>query len=141
MSSLDLTDEQMARLLGHAQQRSYAPGEVLIEEGDEPRAIFFLRSGRVLIERDHLGTRVPIDDVGPGEVLGEMSFVAGEPASATVVADEPTDADVIPASDLDALLQEDLILASSFYRSLARTLAVRLRRSTDARIGFDSSFG
>ena len=74
-------------------------------------------------------------------MLGEMSFVAGEPASATVVADEPTDADVIPASDLDALLQEDLIFASNFYRSLARTLAVRLRRSTDARVGFDYSFG
>jgi CRP/FNR family cyclic AMP-dependent transcriptional regulator len=61
--------------------RLLAAGELLIEEGLRPNQLFVLESGAVTIERD--GTPFARID-SPGAVFGELSFVLGQPATATV---------------------------------------------------------
>ena len=60
---------------------SLADGEVLMEEGAAPGAMFVLVQGELLIEHDGVAfARVDT----PGAVFGEMSAVLGRPATATV---------------------------------------------------------
>ena len=50
------------------------------------QAIFILLGGTAQVQGNHLGSAVPISTLGPGEIFGDMSFLASAPASASVVA-------------------------------------------------------
>lgn len=83
-------------LLALARRQHYAPaGEELITEGDEPAHLIIPRSGTGRVVKNRLGGRVPVGRLGPGDVLGELSFVDRSPASASVVADTEIEADVL----------------------------------------------
>jgi len=125
-----LTDKQRAVLLEHAQLVTYADGETIVEEGARRRAIFILRRGTVSIEKQHLGTGIPLDELGEGEVFGEMSFLEETGASASVVAQGSVELYVLEAAGLEGLLDSDSELAANFYRSLAHMLSRRLRHNT-----------
>jgi CRP/FNR family transcriptional regulator, cyclic AMP receptor protein len=60
---------------------SYAPGAVLIREGEAHGRLFVLVDGAVEITR--AGTRITVVDI-PGAVFGEMSALLGSAATATV---------------------------------------------------------
>ena len=59
-----------------------------------------------------------------------MSFLENAGASASVVADEEVEIDIIGAVHLNSLLEADPGFSSRFYRSLARFLSNRLRQTT-----------
>ena len=65
----------------HLPVRSATAGETLIEEGAPAAELLVLRSGSIVVERD--GVRFARID-HPGAVFGEMSWVLGRPATATV---------------------------------------------------------
>jgi len=131
---LDLLDERERRsLLEKARPRIYAPGEQLITEGDREVRLILVRSGSARVEKTHLGTGVPINRVVAGEVLGELCFVDGYPASASVIADTEVEADVLDGADVERLLAADPALAARLHRALAITLAGRLRNADRAR--------
>jgi CRP-like cAMP-binding protein len=128
-----LEDDERRRLLGPAQSQTFAPGEQLIGEGAGDVRLIVVRSGRARIEKDHLGGRVPIGHVGPGEVLGELSFLDRLPASASVIADTEIEADVLEGADVDRLLVDVGALAAHVHRAMAITIAGRLRKADAAR--------
>ena len=123
-----LTDEHWSELLQRAQRRTFAAGDVILEEGSPNRALYILRRGCLRVEHEYLNGRVEISRLGPGEIFGEMSFVEEALASASVVADEAAEVDCLDEGEFASLLAADLDLAARFYRSLACTLAERLRR-------------
>ncbi len=63
--------------------------------------------------------------IGSGEVFGEMSLIDDQARSATVVAEEPTEAATLSAWDFRKELQEN----SEMTLSLLRTLSQRLREA------------
>ena len=71
----------------------YKAGEHVIEEGTRPKTLFNLAKGRVTVEIQRLNeaTQLPesvkILTLYPGAVFGEMSFLTGELACASVVAE------------------------------------------------------
>ena len=102
-------------------QRSVAPGEVLLTEGDTGGSLFVLLDGTLRIEKDG----VPITEVGErGACVGELALLLDIPATADVVASEPSTVAVV--ADAHRMLAEhpDLALA------LARLLAARVQRMT-----------
>jgi CRP-like cAMP-binding protein len=117
------------RLLAHGHQQRFAAGEEILRERHRSRAVYVLLNGRVAVEKDHLGVGVVVDELRPGAVFGEVSFLDGSLASASIVARE--DVDVFVLDELDDLLTSDPALASGFYRSLATLLARRLRFTTE----------
>jgi CRP/FNR family transcriptional regulator, cyclic AMP receptor protein len=120
------------KLLALAQKRTYAPQEELIVEDEPTTKLIILRSGIGRVTKNHLGARVPLRHVGPGEVLGELSFVDAHPASAGVVAQEQIEAEVLDGAELRGLLTSDQALGLHVYRALSITLAERLRSSSEA---------
>lgn len=69
-----------ARLLKLARWQTRQPGETLMEEGQATPELVFVARGAASIEV--AGNLVGV--CGPGDFLGEMSFLTGRPASATV---------------------------------------------------------
>ncbi len=70
------------RLLRLASARTLAPGEALTQEGEPVRTLSFVASGVFTIARG--GTIVAA--CGPGDYIGELSFLTGQPATATATA-------------------------------------------------------
>jgi extracellular factor (EF) 3-hydroxypalmitic acid methyl ester biosynthesis protein len=125
-----MTIEDQRLLLERARHMRFGRGEVIIAEGSRRRAIFLLEEGFVRIERAHLGQGIAVARRGPGGVFGEMAFVEGDSASASVIADEELDAAVIDDADVQALLASVPGFATRFYQSLTLTLSQRLRELT-----------
>jgi CRP-like cAMP-binding protein len=121
-----LTPEDRHLLLEKARRAAFRRGERIVEEGASTRAIYIIRKGSVRVEQDRAGQRVEIDRMDAGEFFGEMSFLEGTGASATVVADDDVEVDVIDGPDVQHLLDTHHAFAARFYRSLAVALSQRL---------------
>lgn len=126
-----LDEAQRRALLDKARTRRYERDEFILREGGPHGGIFIVRRGTVRVEKEHLGQSVPVNELGPGDVFGEMSFLEESVASASIVADETVDVAIIARSDVQELLESDPIFAAALYRSLAIELSRRLRHSTD----------
>lgn len=66
------------------EDRTYAPAETVVRQGDRPGALWFVARGEADVLRD--GRKVA--SIGEGHFIGEMSLLTDEPASADVVAQE-----------------------------------------------------
>ncbi|MBI2191282.1 MAG: cyclic nucleotide-binding domain-containing protein [Planctomycetes bacterium] len=128
-----LTAQDQELLLSDARRVHYPRDEEILAEGSRRQAIFLVRKGMVRIERAYLGRGVSVARLGPGTLFGEMSFVEDSGASASVIADEEVEADVMEGAAIHARLSADPALALRFYQSLALTLSQRLRE-TSARL-------
>lgn len=97
---------------------SFRPGDVLREQGQYYRSMYWLTEGVAKVEfKDGSGPRTA--SVGAGWPIGEISFLRGSPAVATVTAAAPTNALVIDDATLARLEREQPALAVRFLRLLA----------------------
>ncbi|MBI5494908.1 MAG: cyclic nucleotide-binding domain-containing protein [Deltaproteobacteria bacterium] len=125
LGELSFSDLQL--LQRHCVPVSYAAGAVIMEQGAPGAGLLVLERGRVQVLQ--MGTQPPreLATLGPGETLGELSFVDGAPTSARVVALEPTRALLVPGHVLGDFLATRDAAAVRVYRALLRTLVGRLR--------------
>jgi hypothetical protein len=82
----DLDGEEADVLTSEAEVIDCEAGEVVLAEGDTDPALFFIERGTVeVLKQDETQEhRFAIATLEAGDFFGEMSFVDGEPASATV---------------------------------------------------------
>ncbi|HVJ98010.1 MAG TPA: cyclic nucleotide-binding domain-containing protein [Acidimicrobiia bacterium] len=122
-----LTDEERVRFLSRAESRSYEPDEVILGEGDYNEDIFILIGGKARVDKQLETGPKTVAYIGTGEAFGEMSLLDGSPTNSSVVAETAVEAYVLPLVAVADLLEEDPMLASHLYHSLAVMLARRLR--------------
>jgi len=83
-----LTGEERATLARDMRLVLLKPGEVVMRQDDAGQSMFVLAEGLLHVEaRDASGRQARINQIRPGQVVGEMSLLTGEPRSATVIAD------------------------------------------------------
>src|SRR5438067_215225 len=111
-----LAAEQRDLIRARSRQQDYASGEAIVEDGAPVSALYVIASGAASVEKMHLGRGIPLGELGPGALVGEVSYLDGSPASASVVARTDVTAHVIEG--LDDLLGADPELAAGLYRSL-----------------------
>lgn len=84
-----VTDEDIEVLVASAARRKFGWPERFIEEGAAGDSIYLIVEGAVEVTvKQPDGTRIEVAELGPGEAVGIMSLLTGEPRSATVRADE-----------------------------------------------------
>jgi len=105
----------------------FAQGEHLFLEGSTGREMYILRSGRVRVSISKDGRSVPITELGKGCHVGEMSFIAAIPRTATVTALEPVVANRVSPD----ILLDDAISISGWAISIARVMVERIKRTTE----------
>lgn len=73
-------------LMGEFKSRSFAPNEVILEEGKKGNGLYLLLHGRVEVSRLVNQEPLVLAELGPGDVFGEMSLLTGEPTTASITA-------------------------------------------------------
>lgn len=127
-----LRDEEHNQLLQSCERKAYKPGAVLIQEGEKQTALYVIVKGEVKVQRDHDGFAIELSRAGQGEIFGDMSFIEGQAASATVLAgDEEVLAFVITHQHIATQMGQNPAFAARFYQSLAEILSRRLRETTN----------
>lgn len=130
-----LTDEEQKKLLDAAHISNFQSGDVIIAEGGSVNTLMFIKSGNIRVTRaflDNLNAEFA-GPLGPGEVVGEMSFIDGQGASASLIADGHTEILEIPRETVFDMIKSDNGFAARFYESLFLDLARKLR-STNQRV-------
>ena len=78
-TSSDRSIEVVARIVDEV---TYAPGDVLVRQGDPGDSLIIIRSGAARVEQDGATIR----RLGPGDFLGEIALIDGGARKATVTA-------------------------------------------------------
>jgi CRP-like cAMP-binding protein len=81
-------------------------GKFLFKEGDEGGGLYIIRRGRVQVFRERNDLEVQFAELGPGDVLGTMTLLTGEPRTASVRALEDVEAIVMDSTAFTAGLGE-----------------------------------
>lgn len=105
-------------------------GTVLFEEGEHGEDAYILLQGRLGVFLTSGTAQEPLAQIEPGEFIGEMSLISGEPRSATVVALRDSELVRIPRPAFEAILGSIPQMASLIMRQMAS----RLRRTSRARV-------
>ena len=111
--------EELLSLAQRFPRRSFAAGERVLVEGESVRALLVLIEGRLRVEK--AGTLIATV-MEPGACVGEMSLLLGVPATADVVASEPSVLAVI--DDAATMLEREPGLPLALSRLLAARLQV-----------------
>jgi len=137
INSLDDVDIEWIFSVG--KESTIPPGVQLIKEGATPHSIYLLQNGTVSATNSI--SNEAIATIGPGEIIGEISFVDERPASASVSTLEQTDLIEISCETLREKINSDKEFASRFYLAVSRIMAQRLRNNIakDTTASFDSS--
>lgn len=118
-------DKKELRLIGNScQERKFAAGSVLMQQGDTGAGLFVITGGKVKITQavhpdraeEELGT------ASAGDVLGEMALLDDLPRSATVTAVEDVTALLLPIWDFRTSLRSNPDIAVKLLAALSHRL-------------------
>ncbi len=115
------------RLLDLADLERYQPGTVLTSEGQKVTQLIYIADGIVKIEH---GDRL-VAICGPGDYVGELSFLSGNPANATATVVKPTRGLAFDQAKLTAAIESDAQLRRTLDSALNKNLAGKLTRAND----------
>ncbi|MGA8147323.1 MAG: cyclic nucleotide-binding domain-containing protein [Gallionellaceae bacterium] len=118
-----LPEEELDYLVKTATIRRYENGEVLFHQGDKADGLYLIRRGSVTVSRMSGGKENVLSYVVAGNYVGEMALVSDKPRTATVRAAAPTEAIMLEAAVVTAVLERnetmrDILVAS--YRENVR---------------------
>jgi CRP-like cAMP-binding protein len=120
----DLSDPELAAVAACLVTRTFGKGVFIFHKDSPGQTLYVLESGRVRIFiLSESGQEISLNIYGPGEVIGELGFLDGQPRSASAVALEPTVAFALRREDFFQRLEDHPRLAVR----LLEILAARLR--------------
>jgi CRP/FNR family cyclic AMP-dependent transcriptional regulator len=96
--------EHKEKLKAAAYIKTFAPEDVLIEEGGIKGDLFLICTGKVRVEAYLGGREVVLAELVPGDVLGEVAAVTGVARTSTVTAVEPVEVVVLPESIIQKVM-------------------------------------
>jgi CRP/FNR family cyclic AMP-dependent transcriptional regulator len=134
-----LTDLDADWLAANGRKVTLASGGTLIAEGRAADAISIVLDGDLVVTLE-AAAGAELGRVGPGEIVGEMSFISAALPSATVKATTSCEILQVPRETLNRRLSGDDAFAARFYRAMAMMLSDRLR-TANARKGSTRSAG
>lgn len=128
-----LNPRDLARVRQEAETVRLAKDEVIFREGDTGDALYGILAGSVRVVRQNAtGGEEVLAMIERGGCFGELSLVDLETRSATVIANEPTEAIRVRRQTFNRLVEEDRELALKLYQALVRILCERLRATDDS---------
>lgn len=79
-----LPPEEILSLIPHVEQEKVQAGTVIIRQGDEGDALYFIEHGLARVQRTEV---IDLWHVGAGSVVGEIALLTGDKRTATVTAE------------------------------------------------------
>ncbi len=83
----DFSVDELVEVIRGLELRSFAPGEIVVAEGEPGESVFVVTTGSVrTYVRDAEGRNAAVRVLGEGDFFGEVSLLEGSPRTATVTA-------------------------------------------------------
>ena len=118
-----LAGSHLAKFEQEKTEHKYEKGQVIFYEGSPSYAVHYICSGRVkLYKIGPKGEELIVKLIGPGEITGYRSLLAGEPCAATAQAVESTTICTISKQIFIELLKQSPDLALRLLSRLAKDL-------------------
>lgn len=108
-------------------EETYRDGQVIFEEGASGDWVYLIDAGQVELVKNVDGRPVVVETLQPGDVFGEMAFVAKMRRSVTARAKGETCLGIIDREMLDTEFNK----LSGGFRIILQRLAMRLRMTTE----------
>ena len=127
-----LDGETVSFIASAMQQREVPAGAVIYKQDAEGDSMLVVLRGSVGVRylRDG-GESVPVSTLGPGAVLGELSFLDPAPRAAQVEALEPCTLGIMDRMVLQSMYSTAPAVASSLVRGVIQIVTVRARKLED----------
>jgi hypothetical protein len=122
-----LDDAEHKRLLASAEIATVGPGEPILSKGSPSKSLLLIDEGEVDIVEESMGEDVVLATLGPGNVVGEVGFVDGEPRTHNVRARTACRLRRLTRDRLLELVKDDPALFAKLTIALAEILARRFR--------------
>jgi CRP-like cAMP-binding protein len=128
----ELTSQDAEVVLKACEERILVGGEELFHENDAGDSLFIVQSGRVDIFKNIRGdVDRSLASFGPGDVIGEMSFIDGARRSATARTTESSEFLALSRQSFAHVQRERPDIAAGFFRNMAAIVASRLRTTNE----------
>jgi CRP-like cAMP-binding protein len=128
LSGLD--DAQISRLLKAAEWKDFQHGEVLTRQDAPVDALYFMCSGRANVEVN----KTLVTYLEKGAFIGEIAYLTGNPATATVIIDENSRVLKFSKMRMAKVTAADPQINGIIYQLLGRDLAMKMRRANTRRV-------
>ena len=103
-------------LMARFETKTFSPGDVLVEAEQATAGLYLIASGEVRVQsKDADGDQIVLAELGPGEVVGEISLVLRRPATAKVTAATPTVALHLSRDQFHEAIREHPTLLGELY--------------------------
>ncbi|HEU0025070.1 MAG TPA: Crp/Fnr family transcriptional regulator [Thermoleophilaceae bacterium] len=124
-----LEQRELEEVAQVAVPRTWDRSEILFREGDTGDTCYLVRSGAVLLTREHQdGRMVALAELRAGDLFGELAMFRGETRSATAEAIEDTSAVALLAGDVQRLVRRNPDLALKLLAALAERVSTTTER-------------
>src|SRR5262249_33726600 len=117
-----LSPADLLRVADIAEERPYADGETIAEEGETGEELYIIVSGTVRVVRHEGGAAVEVARRETGDVVGEMSIISRAPRVASLVADGDVRTIAIGRREFESMIAERPDVALGVMRVLADRL-------------------
>jgi putative peptide zinc metalloprotease protein len=113
-------------LVSRLRVERYAPGQVIIRQGDAGDRLYIIKWGHVEVtQREERGVSEVVNQLGRGDYFGELALLHDAPRNATCRATVPTEALCLSRPDFDILVRARFSLREKVDRSIARADLLR----------------
>jgi CRP-like cAMP-binding protein/tetratricopeptide (TPR) repeat protein len=126
-----MTDDQVFEIARTGRWVEVEPGFVLFPEDQPLSDLWVLLEGRVRLVRDTPYGRLTLAWVEPGEILGEMELIDGQPTVLRAEAALPGRLLALPHAGLEEVLARDRYLSVQVYWHFWKLLARRIRQANE----------
>jgi putative ABC transport system ATP-binding protein len=116
-----LTPRTLSYVADKMKLEVFAPGAVVIRQGDPGDKFYLVRSGAVDVSKEDPTGRRALGTLRRGDVFGETALLTGEPRNATVVATEKLEVYSLGKGDFAAVV----MASASFEDELRKVLFAR----------------
>lgn len=120
-----LDSETLERLVNTASRVRLGAGETLVRKGDPGGQLFVVFTGELEAVVPRAKSEARIGVLGPGDLIGEVTWVTGGRCTATVRAKSPSDLVRLDRDDLDAVATRH----PEVLEAVTRMVTERLRRA------------
>jgi SulP family sulfate permease len=128
-----LPDQDTVRkMMSYFEQREVAAETVLLSQGDPPNGIYFIEKGQVRVQLElHEERAIRLRTMSSGTAIGELGTYLQIPATASVIAEKPTELFFLSTESLQDMEENSPEISTAFHRFMALTIAERLASAAE----------
>ena len=127
---IELFESQFSDLLAYFESQMIEKNTKIIEQGADPKGLYFIKSGRVTVELDSkMDKRIRLKSMGTGTIVGEVSLYLKTQATASVITDEACEIYFLSHENFEKLNRDASDRAAELHTYVIKLLSDRLAKS------------